>query len=107
MSWNSTNKPQALGDHLEKMFDPENMPTGYKRGMVLKIFRAKIKECTNQRLAATVTTARLKGQDDNPTLYCTCTPSMAAYELARHCHQIKTLINDRLKSDFVKDIRFS
>ena len=104
MSWHSTNKATSLGDHLKTMFKPENMDTGMKRGMVLKIYRAKVKEVAGETLAKLCTGAKLKGNNTAPNLVIYTSHQPARHELNYNAHAIKKAINERLKCEFIQKV---
>ena len=103
MSWQNANTATLIGDLLNQ-FKPENMGSSMKRGMVLKIFRSKIKEAAGEKLATLVSNAKMVGDFDNPTLIIYCQSHMVRHELHMKRLKIKELINERLKSEFIKKV---
>lgn len=153
------NKPQPLGKAAEDLFDPKNMVPGYKRGMVLKLYKAKLLELIGckpkpfylcegivpysfqvERCRLDVDDCRLQTIDRsgltdakknrrrsllkdladatllpkdpdksdyaNPMLLIRCRPgSMWIHELQHRRYQLKMLINKRLKSEFLKQVK--
>lgn len=89
---------------------------GIKRGMVLKIYKAKIadligrpqaKSMVQDLKAAYLLPKNHNASDyDNPTLVLKFQPgSMWRTEMQYKRYQLKELINKRLESDFLKQIR--
>lgn len=103
--------PQPIGDLLKKDFDPANMDPDLKRGMVLYIYRSKIKEVLPKEqlglcLADLVSAWMPEDGAKQTVLFIRFKPSsMWKVEMQAYRHRIKWLINTRLKSDFLKDVR--
>ena len=87
-------------------FKVENMGTAMKRGMVLTIYRSKIKEVSGHRLAKVTGHAKMVGPFENPTLIIYCKIDIARYELTMQRHKIKQAINERIKADLIQKIIF-
>lgn len=96
-----------MGDVLQKQFSVENMGPGLKRGLVLKVTPAKIKEVLgNSNFASSLKNIKLKGKDDNPTLVIeTVSGSPWRVQIHQVRYQLKQKINQRLKDEFIKDVR--
>jgi hypothetical protein len=120
-------KPQPIGDILGEKFNVEQMGPSLMRGMVLSIYKAKVLEAAASRASATGESkkklsdrakklladfqgAKLIPDDgpgfDHPSLYIYVRQgSLWRQELHYQRLQVKTLINERLKCDFLKDVR--
>lgn len=100
-------KPKAISELLEKQFSVQNMGTGMKRGMVLKVAPAKLKEVLGRDdFKGHVKRMKLTGRDDNPTLVIETRPGSAwRVQIHQVSWQLRKKINERLKCDFVKDVR--
>ena len=125
MRYGGTNKTVALSDMLQQDFDPAEMGSGYRRGMVLKVYKAKLLEligCEGKDLSEEKKRKRrsllngLKGASlkpadheaadyDNPTLVIYFrSGSMWSTEMHHRRYQLKMLINKRLKCDFINKV---
>lgn len=106
--------PRPLSDVMGKKFDPAQMGPGFKRGMVLYIYKAKIRDlvgeqqathCLNDLQYASMTD-RNEQDYQHPILYLHFTPgSLWRAEMRSYCWRLKDLINKRLKSEFLRDVR--
>lgn len=78
-----------------------------KRGMVLRIAPAKLKEVLGRDdFKYHLKRISLTGRDENPTLIIETNPGTPwRIQIHQVRWQLKSKINDRLKCDFVKDIR--
>lgn len=88
-------------------FKVENMGTGLKRGLVLKITPAKIKEVLKVAgFKNDLISIKLTGEYENPRLRIYMKPgSMWRIQIHQQRYQLKKKINDRLKCEFLKDVR--
>lgn len=100
-------QPKHIGEFLKDDFSPENMGPGLKRGMVLKVAPSKIKEALKtDAFKSDLKSLKLTGKDDNPALIISIKPgSMWRIQIHQSRHQILKLINDRMKSQFIREIR--
>lgn len=96
-----------ISDALEKTFNVEKMGTGLKRGLVLKITPAKIKDLLKtSRFKNDVESIKLNGEYENPQLRIYMKPgSIWRIQIHQQRCQLKKKINERLKSEFIRDIR--
>lgn len=97
-------KPISIDAFIKKDFTPETMGTGYKRGFVLVIYKAKIAEVAGKKVAALVEHAKMKGTYDNPDLYIYCRSDAVRYTLNMQRINIKQKINERMKSEFINKV---
>jgi len=85
------------------------MGTGLKRGFVLRIYKAMIKKAMSGEdgWAEDITGEKLIGADAHPTLVVQLAAgSPWRHELHLNRLHIRELLNARLESDFVKEVRF-
>lgn len=110
MNYGTYKKPIALSDMIEQDFDPAEMGPGFKRGLVLKVYKAKIKELVGSMdfstdLKKAVLLPKEGKGYDNPTLVIYFKAgSLWATELQYQRHKLKILLNQRLKADFIKKV---
>jgi hypothetical protein len=100
-------KPKPISALLQNQFSVEKMGTGMKRGMVLRIAPAKLKEVLGRDdFRVHVKRMKLTGKDDNPTLIIETLPGTAwRMQIHQVRYQLKQKINARLKCEFIKDVR--
>lgn len=110
-------KAKPLSEVMAKQFDPAKMGPGLKRGMVLYIYRSKIAEvlpkkqlgrCLNDLKSAWMSEdPPVGGQANEQTvLFIRFKPgSIWKTEMQMYRHRIKWLINERLKSDFLREVK--
>lgn len=100
-------QPKPLSDYIKTQFAPANMGTGFKRGLVLLVAPAKIKEVLDTHLFRShLKNIKLQGQHDRPNLVIQFAPgSPWRIQLHMHRHQLKQKINERVESEFIKDVR--
>lgn len=107
-------KPQSLKDLMEDDFNPADMKPGYKRGLILKVYKAKLKELVGKDAIKSllgdlkdITILPKTGrQYNNPVIILRFRPgSPWIPEMHARRYQLKMLLNKRLKSEFVKEVR--
>ncbi len=116
-------RPRKLSEIMGSQFAVEDMGPSLKRGMVLKVYKAKVLEAIGtpkspkgdlssraKKLLADLEGAYMKPDEgpgfDNPQLIIKMKDgSPWRQELHYSRMRIKELINERLKSDFLKDVR--
>lgn len=100
-------KTKSLSDLLKPGFNVESMGTGLKRGMVLRITPAKILDVLKSPgFKNDLKNIKLKGPDENPIL-CIYMKAGSPWRVQIHQqrYQIKKKINERLKQEFIRDVR--
>lgn len=87
---------------LEEMFKPENLSPGFKRGFILSIAEKHILKVTrNPGILDHINSIKFTGA----TLVITVSNNVLAHELSLQRYQLKNSLNERIKSEFIKDIR--
>src|SRR5699024_2776234 len=91
-------KPESLADIMKEAFNPSNMGPGMKRGMVLYIYRSKIREATgSSAFMRYLVGASMADKNNVPQiLWLRFKNDVWRAEMRMHCHTIKELINERL-----------
>lgn len=113
---NQTNQPKPLKDLMKQDFNPAEMGPGYRRGMVLRVYKGLIKKLTGRKeFAGDITGEKITGEHitdskdpkyRNPTLIIYVRPgSIWKHELHQLRYQIRKAINERLKCEFIKEVR--
>ena len=100
-------KPKLMTEYLAEAFSVEKMGTGLKRGMVLKVYKAKVAEVCGKKVAGMISGAKMKGKDDHPVLWIYCKNDVVKHHLNMHRRQILAKINERLKGEFLSGVRIS
>lgn len=102
--------PKSMKQLMADAFDPAEMGPGLRRGMVLRIYKAKIQEVVGSdawadHLAGARMTARSEADYRNPTLIIRLQPgSPWRAELHMRRAQIRRAINERMKSEFIRAV---
>lgn len=94
-----------MKDLLGNQFSVSDMGPGMKRGMVLKIYRSKVAEAAGKPAARNIRHVHLTGTYENPDLVIHCNNHSVVAHINMHRYQILQLINERLKSEFIRSIR--
>lgn len=94
-----------MKDILAGQFNVADMGPGMKRGMVLNIYKSKVAEAAGKPAARNIRYVKLSGTYENPDLIIYCNNHAVVAHINMHRLQILQLINERMKSDFIRSIR--
>lgn len=99
--------PKPISALLDR-FRPANMGPELKRGLVLRVYKSKIRDVVkNKRFAADIVYASLQGPDDQLELIVKLRPgSYWRPELHAQREPIRRKINARCEEEFIKRIQF-
>lgn len=104
-------EPKLMAELMQDAFNPAQMSAGYKRGMVLSICKDKIRQVVgNERFLGDLEYAILSGGNKQEYIHPVLTlhfksGSIWPAEMKWHTGRLKEMINERLKCDFLKDVK--
>lgn len=100
-------KPQPISKILGKEFDPANYGPHMKRGYVLSIYKRRLYKITGMaEWLDDIEDATFTGGPHPIFIVRFKTGTAWSYGLKHHAHRLKEALNKRLKSEFLKQVRF-
>lgn len=95
-------KPQPLSAIGKKFLS--SLGEGFYRGMILRIYKAKIKDIVKTKAFASYITGERITEDKKLIIYC---KHPWKHELSARRYQILKKINNRIENDYLKEVVIS